>query len=457
MDLRARERAAGRAVGIAERLTADEVAAVAITWVDNAGITRVKAIPVAGLEHASAWGVGMSPVFDTFLPDDTITMGNSVGGPTGDLRLHPDLDALTALAGQPGWAWAPADRYTQDAEPYPGDQRGFTRRMVERATAAGVEVQMGFEIEWALAPIDPEDPAAGGFTPACHGPAYGMTRIIELSDYCRDLFRALADQSVPVGQIHPEYTPGQFEVSTGPADPVTAADRSVLVRQTVRAVGQRHKLRTSFAPAVVAGTVGNGGHLHLSVRRDGRNLFTGGPGPHGLTAEGESFLAGVLAHLPALCAIGAPSVASYLRLVPSRWAGAYQVWGRENREAALRLVTGSVGERGEAANAELKSFDPSANPYLAAGAVLAVGLANLDTGMRLPEEVTVDPATLDDPPPRLPETLGDALTHLERDPLLREAFGEPLYDAFTAVRRAEIAAYDGKSADEVVAATRWRY
>jgi len=154
----------------------------------------------------------------------------------------------------------------------------------------------------------------------------------------------------------------------------------VLVRQTIRAVSASFGFQASFAPSVVAGAVGNGGHVHLSVWRDGQNLLAGGPGRHGLSDDGEAFAGGILAALPALTAVGAPSVASYLRLVPSHWAGAYHCWGLENREAALRLVTGSAGEQDVRANLEVKCFDLAANPYLAAGSVIAAGLAGLDAG-----------------------------------------------------------------------------
>src|SRR5262249_50952619 len=99
-----------------------------------------------------------------------------------------------------------------------------------------------------------------------------------------------------------------------------------------------------------------------------------GTGRRAAGGGGEAVAAGVLAALPALVGVGSPSVASYLRLVPSHWAGAYQVWGKENREAALRLVTGSSGEQDVRANIEVKCFDLAANPYLAIGAVLATGL-----------------------------------------------------------------------------------
>ncbi len=450
-----RVRRGARARELAAGLSRAGVDAVALTFVDNAGIARVKTVPLTGLEHAAAWGAGMSPVFDWFLVDDSIA---PAGSPVGDLRLVPALDRLTALAGQPGWAWAPVDRYTQDGEPYPVCQRLFARRMAERAGEAGLEVRMGFEVEWAVGMAVPD----GGFVPACQGPAYGMGRLVELSDYARAVHVALAAQGLPVLQVHPEYAAGQFEVSVAPADPVGAADIAVLVRETVRAVTIGHDLRPSFAPVVVAGTVGNGGHVHIGLRRDGANLLAAGDGRYGLTVEGESFLAGVLAELPALVAVCAPTPASHLRLIPSHWAGAFACWGRENREAALRLVTGSAGERDRAANVEVKCVDHSANPYLVAGAVLAAGLATVDKGIRLPEEATGDPALGPDQAAgggvhRLPETVSDALGQLDRSDALRQALGEPLYDAFVDTRRAEAALFAESTPDEIVAATRWRY
>ncbi len=442
----------GRAGDLAEALAADGVRAVALTWVDNAGITRAKTIPVDRLDTVSTWGVGMSPAFDVFGGDDSITTSAHVSGPVGDLRGIPDLERLTVLRPMPRWAWAPVDRRTQDGEPHPGCQRTFARRMVTRAATAGMELRMAFEVEWFVGRDEGD-----GTTPACTGPAYGMTRVVELSDYLADIVEAMAAEGVPLEQLHPEYATGQMELSVAATDPVAAADRLVLVRQTIRAVSQAHGLRASFAPVVVAGQVGNGGHLHLSVWSDGSNLLSGGEGPYGLTGEGEAALSALLDHLPALCAMGAPSVASYLRLVPQRWAGAFQCWGRENREAAMRLITGTRGSESTAANAELKCFDASANPYLVVGAVTAVVQAAAGAGGRLSPEVTVDPASLaaDGQPPRLPGSLSQAVAALEHDEVLSEAMGASLFEAFLAVRRAEVERFSAKTDEEVVAATRW--
>lgn len=458
LDRAERGRRAARARTAAARLAARDVTGVALTWVDNSGLTRVKAVPTSRLGHAAEWGVGASPVFDTFLVDDVPVSGRYAGGPVGDLRLHPDLDRLTVLAAQPGWAWAPADRYDQDGVPHPQDARALARRQVAALAADGWEVRAAFEVEWCVS-SGPGDE----FVPACQGPAYGMTRLVELSDYVRDVHQALAAQGLDVDQIHPEYAAGQYEVSVAAQDPVGAADAAVLVRETVRAVSLRHGLRATFAPKVLADGVGNGGHVHVSLWRHGANAMAGGGGRFGLTPEGEAFTGGIVRRLAALLAVGAPSVASYLRLVPSHWAGAFACWGLENREAAVRFVTGAYGERGRAANVEVKCFDGAANPYLAVAALLAAGRAGLASGARLPEPVDVDPASLPEDVraakgiTALPSSLGEAVAAFLGEPALTGAFGAELSDTLATVRRGEIALFDGVEPAGIAARTRWRY
>ncbi|MFF4905477.1 glutamine synthetase family protein [Streptomyces sp. NPDC001260] len=450
-----------RAAAMSGELSGRGVHGIVLSYVDTAGVGRVKTIPTQKLASASAWGVGMSPVFDTFLANDSIVTTDVLGSPDGDLRLYPDLDRLVVLAAQPGWAWAPVDRITQEGEPHPGCGRTVLRRIVaDAAERHGLSFRAGIEIEWNVG----QGPAAGGeFVPATTGPAYSATRQVELSDYTADLLAALAAQDVEVEQLHPEYAAGQFEISVGALDPVAAADRSVLVRQTIRAVAGRHGLVVSFSPAVLAEGVGNGGHLHLSAWRDGVNLHSGGEGRHGMTADAESFAAGILARLPALTAVTAPSPASYLRLKPSQWAGVFTAWGRETREAALRVVTGTAGLREQAANLEVKPVDLAANPYLALGCVIAAGLDGMNRSLRLPEEITGDPAHLDPAEAaardvrRLPASLAEAVEEFRKDERLRAALGPVLADAVIAVRQGEIAAVDGHDDEWVAAAYRWKY
>ncbi|MDQ6618045.1 MAG: glutamine synthetase family protein [Actinomycetota bacterium] len=392
---------------------------VAVTLVDNSGVVRVKGIPVSRLADAAARGIGAPPVFDAFGFDDSIA---SVGSPIGDLRLVPDFAALVPLAAQPGWAWAPADRVTVNGAPYAGCQRSFARYMSRRAVDAGLDVRMAFETEWVL---DAGDDTA--LVPATTGPAYGMARLIELSGYARGVLEALAAQRVDVEQLHPEYANSQMELSVSPMPPVGAADRLVLVRQTIRAISAQHGYRMSVSPALSPGGIGNGAHLHFSVWAGQHNLFARRADE--LPALGEAWLAGVLDALPALLAVGAPSVASYLRLQPQRWSAPWQCWGCENREAAVRLIDGSGSTGGAAANAEVKVFDASANPYLVVGALIAAGLDGIDRGLRLPSQVTVDPASLDEAAraaagiARLPTSLEAALDAFDANPVIRAAMG----------------------------------
>ncbi|RMI43091.1 glutamine synthetase [Actinomadura harenae] len=462
MDGDERDRMAAHAARLVPDL--EGLAGVALGWVDTSGITRIKTVPVPRLEHAARWGVGMAPCFDVFLLDDSIVSGQYIGGPVGDLRLHPDLDRLVRLAALPGWAWAPVTRYTQEGTVHPMDSRSLLAREVERLADLGWSVRGAFEIEWSLS----EDDGTDHFVPACKGPAYGMARLSELSGYLRDLLEALAETGVSIDQLHPEYAPGQYELSFAAEDPVGAADTAVLIRETIRAVSLDHGLVASFSPKVLADSVGNGGHIHLSLWRDDPvegpvNMMTGGHGPFGLTAEGEAFAAGILGRLSALLAIGAPTVSSYLRLIPSHWAGVYGCWGLENREAAMRLVTGAIGDRGRAANIEIKCFDEAANPYLALAGLLATGRAGLAAKASLPEPIAVDPASLSDTDrirlgiELLPESLDEAVAAFERDDVLAEALGPEVIDTVATVRRGEIALFEHASPEQITESTRWRH
>lgn len=458
MDTAEREARSRDAQERLEALEAAGVVAVAATFVDNSGITRVKSVPLARLPHLAAWGVGISTSFDRFRFDDWIAGDGAGVEPVGDLRIIPDVGRVVVLAAQPGWAWAPADRYQQSGEPHGQCSRLLLSRLVDELAQRGYAAQTAFEVEWVVSAGDSDD-----FVPGVIGPGYSMTRLINRSDYCRDVLNALRDEGVIVEQFHPEYAAGQLELSVAPEDPVSAADTSVLVRSTIRAVGVAHGLRTSYSPKVAVPGVGNGGHVHLSLWRDDQNVFSGGDGWFGMTGAAESFSAGVLARLPALLAIGAPSPVSYLRLVPSHWAGVYGCWGLENREAAMRMVTGSAGSESQAANMEVKCFDLLANPYLVLSGLLAAGMAGLADGAQLPEPIDVDPAALAEASleargiKRLPTTLRDALAAFRGDDALTQAFGDDLVAALAAVRESELELFEDATDEDLAAATRWAH
>ncbi|OLF15338.1 type I glutamate--ammonia ligase [Actinophytocola xanthii] len=429
-----------------EELRAAGVTMVELSFVDNAGITRVKAVPLSRL--AALDGVGASPCFEAFGSDDVMVAGRYLGGPDGDLRLVPDLDRLVALSAMPGWAWAPADKLTKDGQPFLACQRGFAARQAAAAAERGLSLLMAFEHEWALGVTGAEE-----FRPAFDGPAYGQVRLEQVAAYAAALVGDLTRQGLDVQQFHPEYALAQLELSVAPNDPVGAADDAVLLRHTVRSRSLAHGWRASFAPSVDPDGAGSGGHLHLSVHDDAGNTLAD------LRPTGEAFLAGLLRELPALLAIGAGHPASFLRLLPSRWAGIWQCWGHETRETALRMVAGSQ----QTANVELKCFDATANPYLVVGCVIAAGLAGVADDLRLPPPVTGDPALLDDAGRqaagirRLPTSASEAADALAASTVLADALGPELHDAIVTVRRAEADRCAGLHPKELSAAVRWRW
>ncbi len=458
MDVAERLTRSAHAEQLLPSLAEQGVSMVATTFVDNAGIARVKSVPLYRLPQLAAWGIGASTSFDYFRFDDWLAAPPGGTAPVGDLRVIPDLRRLVALAAQPGWAWAPGDRYRQDGEPHERCNRLILQRLVDHAASDGLEIKAAIEIEWVVSVGEGED-----FVSAAAGPAYGMTRLVGVSDYVRDLVEALGAEGITVDQFHPEYAVGQLELSVASESPVDAADTAVLVRSTIRAVGRRYNFRTSFSPKVEAEGVGNGGHVHLSVWRDGKNLMAGDDGEFGLAPVGEAFAAGILTHLAALLAIGAPSHASYLRLIPTHWAGVYACWGSENREAALRMITGSAGSSDWAANLEVKCLDLTANPYLLLAGLLAAGTDGIARGARLPEPIDVDPAALTPEEldkrgiSRLPTSLRQSTDALAGDQVLRDALGSALIASVIAVRESEIELFADATPEEIVRAQRWAH
>ena len=221
----------------------------------------------------------------------------------------------------------------------------------------------------------------------------------------------------------------------------------------------RHGYVASFLPKVHEGSAGSGCHLNFSLWRETRNAMADPGHPTGLSLEARHFIAGVLAHLPGLAAITVPSCNSYRRILPHFWAGAFVVWGYDNREAAIRVTRSAAG----ATRFELKTCDATANPYLAVGALIAAGLDGLRRGLELPPEVAVDPGHLSDDErrgrgiERLPRNLGEALDALGADTALLDSLGAARARAYLAVKRMEWDALRELSLADEVAMLAERY
>jgi glutamine synthetase len=250
-----------------------------------------------------------------------------------------------------------------------------------------------------------------------------------------------------------EYGQDQLELSLTPTAPVAAADGVILARAVIGRTAARHGMRVSFSPVPFAGEAGNGAHLHLSLASSDGPVFSGGPGPHGLTDTGGAAIAGILEALPGLLGVYAGSALSAARLVPGNWAGAAACWGLENREAAVRLVAdGPASAHG--ANIELKVVDPSANPYLAVAALLGSALDGVRRRLPLPDEVPGNPAESGVDLPPLPGDQAAAIDALEASAVAEAVLGAGIVGGIAAVRRHEVSTYGRRSAVETTEALR---
>lgn len=440
---------------ILQRLKENGTRLVACTLVDNAGVTRVKCVPIDRLISAAQYGIGLSYVFAVFAVDDHIAASPGYDTPSGDMRLIPDLSAIVELSGAPGWAWAPVDQYDQELNVMPICQRSLLKRVAGLAAAQGITFKTAFELEFTLLKPDGE--------PVHYGPGYSPIALLPLEGFAVEVMTALEEQGIKIAQFHPEYSMGQVEMSFEALPPLAAADQHVLARITIRRIADRHGFKTSFAPLVLENAVGNGCHLHFSAWQDDQNLMTGGDRAEGLTRTGEALAAGVLTHLRDLVAVYAPSILSYRRLQPNSWSGGFTCWGHENREAALRMIKGTIGSRHRAANLELKTVDHTANPYLAMAMVIASGLDGLARGLKLPQPLQINPSSLSEAEReaneiyRLPADLGQAIDRLARSDFARQVMGEAQFEAFLASRRLEWDSYGQLEQAKLTETLGWRY
>ena len=428
-----------------EVLAACEMAGVRLVrflYCDNGGTVRGKTTTVARLVERMRSGIGLTVAMSAMNSLDQLQAVPGLG-PVGEIRLVPDPDTLTILPYAPRSAALLCDHVGLDGEPDAVGPRHFLRRMVAQLGEAGIELRAAVENEFSLA-----RPAGdGGHVPIDESLCFSTVGMAAAAEVADALAEALAAQRIELEQYYPELGWGQQEISVAPRPLLSAADTQVLVRETIRGVAGRFGLVASLAPKPWPEAAGNGAHIHFSGWTGGRNAFHDPTGRFGLSATAEQFVAGVLAHAPALLALTAPSVNSYRRLQPRSWSSAYVCWGPDNREATVRVPSTFWGAEEASTNLELKPADASANPYLAFGGLVATGLDGIRQKMEPPAPIAVDPADMSEEErqaagaARYPQTLADALDALEDDWVLRDALGEPLFGTYLAVRRSEAAAF----------------
>jgi glutamine synthetase len=427
---------------------------VRFLFCDYSGIVHAKAIHTRMLGRKLTEGIGSTLAQVALnVRDELIDIPELP--PVDEVRLVPDPATYGELPWAPGAASVICDLMARDRTPWFACARSFLKRQVSAAAGLGIEVRATFELEYYLAAPSGD----GGMTQLPKRPVYSTIGLDEHHPVMLATVDALAARGVAVEGLLNEYGAGQQELSVAPLDALAAADTQMTVRDTVRGVALAHGLRASFAPKPFLDQIGSGAHLHVSLWRDGANLFHDQARPGGLSELGGYFVAGLLEHLPGLLAITCPSVNSYQRLQPDSWSGVHRCWGFDNREAPVRVASPYWGNEERTMNVELKAVDSSCNPHLALGAALAAGLDGIERKLDPGPPTVINPARLGDGslPERLPLELGATLDLLLADTRLGEALGPLTLSTYTALKRSEVAAYATAEPEAIAAEYRYKY
>jgi glutamine synthetase len=359
------------------------------------------------------------------------------------LRPDPSTFAIMEPAGVP-CARLICEVVKPNGEAYPGDGRRALRSILDQAESAGLGYLVAPEIEFFLFPQGEIGPLADD--PSSYFErSRGRSRQVEL-----EIVSALETLGIRVESSHHEVASGQFELDLPLLPALVAADTVTSLKSAVKELARERGMQATFMPKPRADAAGSGMHTHqVLVDRAGRSVFDDATDAYGLSDVAKAFLAGQLEHAPGMCALVAPVVNSYKRLVPGYEAPVAGSWGRHSRGALVRVPTpirqqAALGEV-FGTRLELRLPDPSCNPYLAFTAMLAAGLDGLDRGCELgPPLEELEHGfggsghSVTKP---LPASLGEALVALEDDDVITEALGSELIELFLSAKTLEWEAY----------------
>ncbi len=374
-----------------------------------------------------------------------------------DMFLRPDLGTFAEVPwrGADGAANGASDERVArlicdvlmpTGERFSGDPRAVLIAALADAEASGYRYEVSPELEFFL--LREQEGAAREPLPHDRGGYFDLSTDLA-ADVRREIVSELGRMGIRIEASHHEVAAGQHELDFVPADALAIADAVVTARYVIKAIAQRRGLWATFLPKPFYGINGSGMHTHQQLvrLRDGSNAFADpADRQYGLSPLGRHFIAGQLAHAPAISAIVAPLVNSYKRLVPGFEAPDMISWGRVNREALVRVPRAPAGG---AANMriELRSPDPSCNPYLAFATMLRAGLDGAARELPLPAPVEEGLYTLDEQSRLrrgigiLPATLGEALAALQADDVVLGALGEQIAAWFVEAKSLEWAEY----------------
>ncbi len=412
------------------RVKQSEIKFIDLQFTDIVGVVKNVTVPVRQLPEALENGIW----FD----------GSSIEGfarvAESDMHLRPDASTFALipwLTGEESTARLICDVYTPNNQPFPGDPRSILRRVIKEATDMGFRYNTGPELEFFLLKPNPDGSL---IPPKPHDSASYFDAPSDMAaGLRRQMANTLATLGLQVEAMHHEGAHGQHEIDFRYSDALTTADSAVTLRVALKVIAQQNGLYCTFLPKPIRGINGSGMHVHqsLTYTANGINAFSDMGDQHGLSKIAKHFIAGQLAHARGMCAILAPLVNSYKRLVAGYEAPVSISWARINRSALIRVPRASSSE---STRLELRCPDPSCNPYLAFTVMLAAGL----DGIR--RELTVSEATEEniyqaDKPSKsqdiLPTSLNQALKALEEDEVVRNALGAHTHEVFINAKRVE--------------------
>jgi glutamine synthetase len=422
---------------VCERLRADGVDVIRVSYPDMIGVDRGRDVLLDELPVAAEHGLAFCrAVYHTSPMGDVVPVQGGLDQGLPDIIVRPDLATVTPLPWEPAAAWCLGDAATPDGRPAPESPRAVARRVDERVRSLGYRLVCGPELEFYLCEPD----GAGGWRRYANDPGnvYVVGRKGDPQGLLLHMLRQLRDAGLRVTAANHEFSPGQFEINLGHSGLPDAADRSFRLKSAVQEIARQRGLLATFMAKPFNDEGGSGFHVHVSVAADGgENVFGDPDGPDGLSAAGRHAVGGVLRHAPALSALLNPTVNSFKRFGPDTLAPWLIDWGLDNRSAMVRIPP----ERGQAARMEVRLGDATANPYLAMAALGAAVYLGIQDKAEPPDKLEgygYDPGRS----PVLPMRLGAALDALESDHELTEVLGEYFVTSFLTYKRNEIERFE---------------
>jgi glutamine synthetase len=404
---------------------------IRLQFTDILGTIKNVEIPVSQLEKA----------LDNKMMFDGSSIEGFVRIEESDMYLYPDLNTFVVFpwtAEKGKVARLICDIYNSNGTPFSGDPRNNLKRILKEMEDLGfTEFNLGPEPEFFLFKLDEKgEPTlelndSGG---------YFDLAPTDMGENCRrDIVLELEEMGFEIEASHHENAPGQHEIDFKYADAITACDDIQTFKLVVKTIARKHGLHATFMPKPLFGLAGSGMHCNLSLFDNGKNAFYDEKADLELSDVARQFIAGIIKHATAFTAVTNPTVNSYKRLVPGYEAPCYVAWSTSNRSPLIRIPS----SRGLGTRVEVRSVDPSANPYLALAVLLKAGLEGIKNKMAPPTPLDRNIYAMDreerlaEGITDLPASLAHALEELKSDEVIISALGDHIFEHFIEAKEIE--------------------